>query len=175
MIHIFITGASWKVIVIVGKRIWDVLIISKEIFLLGLSSYLYFAHWVLGLNHSLPFTHPQTTQFSIKAQGPIHDLGPQPYNSPSKLRFFPLIWGEKWGFDFSGINIILSLELHMWECHLCIPWLLLTLWSSWGVINCTRQCVFPLIQRLDANPMAGISHWVLSGITPTQFRPLNRA
>ena len=109
MTHIFITGASWKVIVIVRTRIWDVFIMSEEIFLLGSSFHLYFAHWVLGLNHSLPFTRPQTAQFSVKAQGPIYDMGPQPYNSLSKLWFFPLIRGEKWGFDFSGINIILSL------------------------------------------------------------------
>ena len=32
---------------------------SDEIFLLKPSSHLYFAHWVLGLNHSLPFTRPQ--------------------------------------------------------------------------------------------------------------------
>ena len=76
MIHIFVTGASWKVLMIVRTRIWYVFIMPKEILLLGPSSHLYFAHWVLDLNHSLPFTHPRTAQFSVKAKSPIHDLGP---------------------------------------------------------------------------------------------------
>ena len=76
MIHIFIIGASWKVIMIITTCKWDLFIMSKEIFLLRPSSHLYFAHWVLGLNHPLPFTRPQIAQFSVKAQGPIRDLGP---------------------------------------------------------------------------------------------------
>ena len=35
-----------------------------------------------------------------KAKGLIDDLGLQPYNSPLKLQIFPLIRGEKCGFEF---------------------------------------------------------------------------
>ena len=76
MIHILITGASWKVIMIVRTCIWYVFLVSEEIFILRPSSHLYFPHWVLGLNHSLPFTRPRTAQFLVKAQGPTCDLGP---------------------------------------------------------------------------------------------------
>ena len=60
---------------------------SEEIFLLGPPSHLYFAHHVLGLNHSLPFVRPRTTH--ALGQGPIYDLGP-----------------ENWGFEF--LKVIFS-------------------------------------------------------------------
>ena len=76
MIYIFIIGDSWKVIIIVRTCIWYVFIVSEETFLIGPSSHMHFAHWVLGLKHSLPFTRPLTAQFSVEAQCPIRDLGP---------------------------------------------------------------------------------------------------
>ena len=75
-IHIFITGDSWKVIIIVRTCIWYEFIVSEETFLLRPSSYRYYAHWFLGLKYSLWFTRPRTTRLLVEAQGPIHDLGP---------------------------------------------------------------------------------------------------
>ena len=49
-----------------------------------------------------------------KAKGPIDDLGLQPYNSPLKLRFFPLIQGEKWGFEFWKL-ILFNFLIYMRE------------------------------------------------------------
>ena len=76
MIHIFIVGASWKVVMIVRTCTWYIFILFEEIFLLGPSSHVYFAHWAMGLKHSLPFTRPRTAQILVKAQGPTRDLDP---------------------------------------------------------------------------------------------------
>ena len=75
MIHIFITGDSWRIIIIVRTCIWYVFIVSEKTFLLEPSSHRYHAHQFLGLKHSFPFNRPQTTQPSVEAQGPIRDLG----------------------------------------------------------------------------------------------------
>ena len=59
---------------------------------------------------------------STKAQGPIYNLGPYPYNSSLKLRFFPLSSKEKnLGFDFLGVKTIYSFDLHMWEHRFVLP------------------------------------------------------
>ena len=102
MIHIFIIGASWKVIVIVGIRIWDIFIMSEEIFLLGSSSYLYFAHWVLGLNHSLPFIRPRTAH--VFGQGPR----PNTWSGPLTLKLFWNIWSFIFRITYLNIKKIIT-------------------------------------------------------------------
>ena len=58
---------------------------------------------------------------SNKAQGPIYDFGPYPYNSPSKLQFFPLIQGEKVGFWFLRDKTIYFSSSHMWNYRFACP------------------------------------------------------
>ena len=73
-------------------------------------------HETLSLTPSLLFISPRTNQrprLRLKAQNIV--LGPYPYNSPSKLWFFPLIWGEKVGFWFLRVKTIRFSGLHMWE------------------------------------------------------------
>ena len=54
-----------------------------------------------------------------KAQYIIWVLNPT--IAPQNSGFFPLIWGEKWGFDFSSVNIILPFDMHTWKCHFAHP------------------------------------------------------
>ena len=50
---------------------------------------------------------------SAKAQGPIYNFDPYPYNSPLKLWFFPpSSEEEKWDFDFLRVKTIYSFDLH---------------------------------------------------------------
>ena len=60
---------------------------------------LHVTHGALNLTPSQLLIRPRTNQrprAKPKAQYTI--LGPYPYNSPLKFRFFPLIQGEKVGF-----------------------------------------------------------------------------
>ena len=88
MIHIFITGASWKVIVIVGIRIWDVFIMSEEIFLLGLSSYLYLLikSWVWTIHYHSLVLGLLSSRSRPKAQYMIWALNPT--IAPRNFNFF---------------------------------------------------------------------------------------
>ena len=77
---------------------------------------LHVIYGTLSLTPSLLFNRPWTNQHPLprpKAQYMI--LGPYPYNNPSKLRFFPLIWGEKVGFWFLRVKAIHFLGLHVRE------------------------------------------------------------
>ena len=73
-------------------------------------------HGTLSLIPSLLFICPRTNQRPRprpKAQCII--LGLYPYNSPLKLRIFPLIRGEKVGFWFLRVKTIYFFDLHVWK------------------------------------------------------------
>ena len=96
--HVLITGASWKVTLIVGIHIWAVFIIFEEMFLLGPPSHLYLAHQVLGLNHSLPFVLPQTTHALGQGQRPNIWFRPLTLQQPFKTPVFSSHPRRKLGF-----------------------------------------------------------------------------
>ena len=130
--------------------------------------------WVWTIHYHL-FVH-RLLMLSAKAQGPIYDLGPKPYNNPSKLRFFSLSSKEKSGvLIFCALILFFPLICTRGGAVLHAPSLPLTLQSPRGVINCSRRHYVPYIQQWGVNPMADISPWVLSGITPTQSCPLYKA
>ena len=160
--------------------IWSVLHLFEETLLLGLFP-LTFSFATYSRDFKLnTFTtvysfldHPT---FSTKAQGPIYNLGPHPYNSSSKLRFFFLSSEEKkWGFDFLRVKTTYSSDLHTWEHRFAHPIIVMTLWSSRCIINCSRWRFVPRIQRWGADPAVDISLRILSRITSTQFLLLYKA
>ena len=95
------------------------LCLSKDTLLLGPLFQLHVTYGILNLTPSLLFIHPRINQrpwTKPKAQHTI--LGLYTYNSPSKLRFFPLIQGEKVGFFFFfRIKTIHLFGSHAWDYH----------------------------------------------------------
>ena len=84
--------------------------------------HLHVTYRTLNLTPLLLFIRPWTNQHSRpkpKAQYTI--LGPYPYNSPSKLRFFPPIWGEKVGFLFFRIKTIHFFSSHVRDYRFACP------------------------------------------------------
>ena len=91
------------------------LCLSKDTLLLGPPFQLHVTYGILNLTPSLLFIHPWINQrpwTKPKAQYTI--LGLYTYNSPSKLRFFPFIQGEKVGFFF-----FLELKPFIYLVHTC--------------------------------------------------------
>ena len=110
MTNISIIETSWKVTLNIMIHIQPVLGLSEEKFLLGLPpppfpfvTYSRDSKLNALIIVYLSSDHPM---FSVRAQGLICNLGPYPYNSPSKLLFFPSHPGRK-----SGVLIFYELKL----------------------------------------------------------------
>ena len=92
IMHVPINGISWKVTLNKMIYIWSVLHLFEETLLFGLFP-LTFSFATYSRDSKLNtliivYSSSDHPTFSAKAQGPIYNLCPHPYNSPSKLRFF---------------------------------------------------------------------------------------
>ena len=113
MVNVPITKTPWKLTLNDRIYIRFVLCLSEDALLLGPPFYLHVTYGTLNLTPLLLFIHLRTNQHHRprpKAQYII--LGPYPYNSPSKFRFFLLSEEKKWGFDFLRVKTINSSDLH---------------------------------------------------------------
>ena len=112
VVHVPISGISWKVTLNDRIYIWSVLCLSEEILLLGppfLNFPLATYSWDSELNTFI-VVYSSSNQSTSSAKAQYIILGLYPYNSPSKLRFFPSYSRRK-----SGVLIFKSYDhLFLW-------------------------------------------------------------